>query len=354
MRWIWLPGCGAADMWDDEHWHELATRAVALCARRRCAQRPAAGAGTRAVCICTPARSRRRRAGRRGNTRSPGDRVTPRRTSVVPARGVARQPAASSHEQRPHARDRSAARRASAGRSYAIAPCCTTGSVDYQAAMAGARESVVEYDDPGRRRVRRGRIDRGGCPQRRSPGGRGRHCRLARRKGPRQRDGLGARSEARSRALLCDGTGAEPLYPRRSNGSGAAHRRCDLARAHLVYGEWLRQRTGASTRASNCAPRTRCWAASGRRGSPSAPAGSYAPPGARPQAHGRHARRAHRAGGPDRPARPGRAVQPRDRRRSCSSAPGPSQYHLRKVFAKLDITSRGQLSRLPHSELSPA
>ena len=31
MRWFWLPWLVAGDLWDDEMWHELATRAVGLC-----------------------------------------------------------------------------------------------------------------------------------------------------------------------------------------------------------------------------------------------------------------------------------------------------------------------------------
>ena len=62
--------------------------------------------------------------------------------------------------------------------------------------------------------------------------------------------------EARSRALLSDSDVAESHYRAALEQLGRTQMRPELARAHLLYGEWLRRQGRRVDAVSNCAPRT--------------------------------------------------------------------------------------------------
>jgi ATP/maltotriose-dependent transcriptional regulator MalT len=124
---------------------------------------------------------------------------------------------------------------------------------------------------------------------------------------------------ARSRALVTEGDEAEGLYRESVTRLGRTRARIDLARARLLYGEWLRR----ELRSTGETARRRALA-------------------------GRHqeltAQEALIAG----LARDGLS-NPEIGTRLFISA-HTVQYHLRKIFAKLGIASRSQLSGILPSE----
>jgi DNA-binding CsgD family transcriptional regulator len=155
--------------------------------------------------------------------------------------------------------------------------------------------------------------------------------------------GLGV--EARSRALLSDGEPAEPLYREAIDRLGRAGMRPDLARAHLLYGEWLRrQRRRADARAQL---RT---------------AGQLLDEMGMEAFAERARRELLAAGGTARRRAVTATVKLTSQETQIARlaadglsnleiatrlflSPRTVQYHLGKVFTKLDITSRNQLSR---------
>ena len=153
--------------------------------------------------------------------------------------------------------------------------------------------------------------------------------------------------EARSRALLSDGDTAERLYRESIDRLGRTHMRADLARAHLLYGEWLRRErrrvdARAQLRIAHDMLDTMGMDAFAERARREL------------QATGETARKRNVATGDEqltaqeaqiaRMARDG-LTNPEIGVRLFIS-PRTVQYHLRKVFTKLGIESRSQLDRV--------
>jgi DNA-binding CsgD family transcriptional regulator len=153
--------------------------------------------------------------------------------------------------------------------------------------------------------------------------------------------------EARSRALLSDGDTAERLYLESIDRLGRTHMRADLARAHLLYGEWLRRErrridARAELRIANDmldAMGMDAFAERARR---------------ELQATGETARK-RTVASTDQELTAQEAQVARMARDGLSNpeigarlfiSPRTVQYHLRKVFTKLGIESRSQLDRV--------
>jgi DNA-binding CsgD family transcriptional regulator len=151
--------------------------------------------------------------------------------------------------------------------------------------------------------------------------------------------------EARCRALLSEGEAADRLNWEALDRLGPAGMRPDLARAHLLYGEWLRRRRRRADAREQLRTAGQLLDAIGM------------------EAFADRARRELlAAGGTARrravTARVELTAQEAQIARLAADglsnleigtrlflSPRTVQYHLGKVFAKLDITSRAQLSR---------
>jgi DNA-binding CsgD family transcriptional regulator len=158
--------------------------------------------------------------------------------------------------------------------------------------------------------------------------------------------------EAGSRALLSDGQDAEPLYresvERLAPTRGVVH----LARARLMYGEWLRRENRRVDAREQLRAAHEMFSDIGAEGFAERTRHELAATGETARSRTDDARvvltpqEAHIA----RLAKEG--LSNPEIGAQLFISPRTVQYHLRKVFQKLDITSRNQLSRVPASQLT--
>ncbi|MEN3279307.1 MAG: hypothetical protein V7607_447 [Solirubrobacteraceae bacterium] len=160
--------------------------------------------------------------------------------------------------------------------------------------------------------------------------------------------------EARSRALLSEDGSAEPLYREAIDRLARTRVRVELARAHLLYGEWLRRRrrrqdAREQLRTAHGMLATMGFEAFAQRAARELRAAGGTAPGSGPaSAAGLTPQEAQIA----RMARDGLPNAEIGARLFIS--PRTVEYHLHKVFAKYDIGSRNELARvLPSDAVAP-
>jgi len=158
--------------------------------------------------------------------------------------------------------------------------------------------------------------------------------------------------EAGSRALLSEGQDAEPHYREAVDRLGRTRGVVHLARARLLYGEWLRRENRRVDAREQLRVAHEVFSDIGAEGFAERAGHELMATGETARKRSDDARgvltpqEAHIA----RLARDG--LSNPEIGAQLFISPRTVQYHLRKVFLKLDITSRNQLSRVPASQLN--
>jgi DNA-binding CsgD family transcriptional regulator len=353
-RWFWLPWLVAGDLWDDANWDDLSARAVRL-------------TRTSGSLITLPlALTYRAGVHIHAGEFATASALTEEAASIEEATGSApagywklmlaawRGREADALEYMSWGLENTTVRgegRAIGGVGYATA-VLYNGLGRYDEALSGARRGS-EYDDLGifgfslvelvEAAARAGAYEEAAAA-----------CRLLEERTRAAGTDWALGVQARSRALLSEDEAAELLYREAIERLERTRITVHLARAHLVYGEWLRRenRRVDAREQLRLAHET------------------FGDAGA--EAFAERARRELLATGETARARSTEtrdALTPQEAQIAQLARDGLSnpeigaqlfisprtvQYHLRKVFQKLEITSRNQLGSLPSSSLQSA
>jgi DNA-binding CsgD family transcriptional regulator len=354
MRWFWLPWLVAGDLWDDAAWHGLAARAVRLgrasgalnvlplALGYRAVVHLHAGELAAAATLVEEADAITEATGNAPVRYSSGLLAAWRSTGAEGERFIA------------EGRESAVARgegRGIGGSAY-FSAVLYNGLGRYDAALENAR-LACEYDDLGLYGFSLSELVEAGVRS-----GAHEEAAAALRVLVERTDAAGTDwalgTQALARALLSDGAAAENLFRDAIELLGRGRISVLLARSQLLYGEWLRRENRRVDARDQLRAAYEAFSGVG--------AEAFAERAGRELlATGETARR--RTDETRTVLTPQEAQIARLAREGLSNpeigaqlfiSPRTVQYHLRKVFAKLGITSRNQLGRLPEARLSPA
>jgi ATP/maltotriose-dependent transcriptional regulator MalT len=160
--------------------------------------------------------------------------------------------------------------------------------------------------------------------------------------------------EARCRALVAEGGDAEPSYREAIEKLDRAGVRTELARAHLVYGEWLRREGRLAEARERLRAAEEMFGVIGMEAFAERASGELAAAGAKPRKRPLDARE-ELTPQEDQIARLARyGLTNAEIGAQMFLSPRTVEWHLHKVFGKLGIDSRSSLdAALPRQEAAP-
>ena len=345
LRWLWLAGLAALHIWDDESWDVLSARHVELArAAGVLTELPLALSSRAMVLLFAGELSAAEALVQEAQmvTEATGDNVTPYGALGLAALRADQADGVRTH--RGHHKGCDVARGRHRDNRRRVGQCdAEQRHSNYAKAMITAQRAAEHATDIG--------VSAWGTVELIVAAVRGTMMDTAARALSQLREMTSASGtdwalgvEARSRALLSDGAEAERLYREAIERLGCTRMRTELARAHLLYGEWLRRerrRTDARAQLRTAhemfdAMGTEAFAARARREllATGERARTRAAGGTGPQLTPQEAQIA-------RLARDG-LTNPEIGTRLFISAK-TVQHHLSNVFTKLGISSRSQL-----------
>ena len=350
-RWLWFACWVAADLWDDETWDHLSARQLELVR--------AAGALT-AIPFALTARSAVHLV--RGDLRTAATQIDEIRT-VSEATGIATPPygplwlAGLRGREADLSRlmDTAVGEAVARGEGYALADAELVRAILYNG-LGRYGDALSSFGPDGERSYDINTPPRAvaeaveaavRCGERELAGRLlGRLEEMARASGTDWVVGV----EARSRALLCDGDAAERLYREAIERLQRTRLRLDLARAELAYGEWLRRERRRVDAREHLRAALEMFRDMDLEGFAGRAEHELLATGERVRRRTVETREnlTDQEAQVARLARDGLANSAIGERLFISQH--TVAYHLRKVFTKLDITSRNQLERVLPAE----